>query len=326
MRECRFAHSPGAVLSDSPISTPLSLTRFNWVLTAYLVALIAAAIVLQWRAVVGDGLLWSAAWADVAGTLVIFGFSFWFRNSSFYDPYWSVVPPLLLLFWWWQGPPLPTEGLVRLLLMAFLTCWWAMRLTHNWARGWHGLEDEDWRYGHLQQTTGVFYWPVSLLGIHLFPTVWVFIGCLPFYLATGAGVTDQLVVPQGSGLVSGLGWLDGAGLLVGCGAVWIERRADNELRQFRASRSSRAELLRTGVWAWCRHPNYLGEIGFWLALALFGAAAVPGVWWVWLGPLVMVLLFAGITIRMIETHLAQSKPDYAEYQQQTPMLLPRPWK
>lgn len=282
---------------------------------AYGVALVVAILTVLWRAALADGLLLQAAWADVAATLVVFGFSYWFRNSSFYDPYWSVVPPILLLFWWWQAPPIAAEGVVRLLLMALLTFWWAARLTHNWARGWHGLEDEDWRYGQLQETTGAFYWLVSLLGIHLFPTVWVFIGCLPFYLASGA-----------SGSVADLGWLDGLGLLVGCAAIWIERQADNELRVFRASRESRAQLLRTGVWAWCRHPNYLGEIGFWLSLALFGAAAVTGVWWVWLGPVVMVVLFAGITIRMIETHLAQSKPDYPAYQQQTPMLIPRPWR
>lgn len=309
---------------------PGSLARFNWVWVAYIAALAAAYLTLYWcRSNADASLLVAAAWADVVATLVIFGFSFWFRNSSFYDPYWSVVPPLLLLFWWWQAPTISGEGQVRVLLMALITCWWAVRLTHNWARGWHGLADEDWRYGHLQQTTGIFYWPVSLFGIHLFPTVWVFIGALPLYLASGAAGADGFVqAPADSGAqsVAGLHWLDGLGLLVGCGAVWIERRADNELRAFRALRKSRAELLRSGVWAWCRHPNYLGEIGFWLSLALFGAAAVPGVWWVWLGPLVMLLLFAGITIRMIETHLAQSKPDYPEYQQQTPMLLPRVWR
>ena len=33
--------------------------------------------------------------ADLAATLTIFVFSFAFQNSSFYDPYWSVVPPVI---------------------------------------------------------------------------------------------------------------------------------------------------------------------------------------------------------------------------------------
>lgn len=300
-------------LSEPTASSPRSLTRFTWVVIAYLAALLAALATLQWLGASADDLLVNAAFADLVATLVVFAFSYRFRNSSFYDPYWSLVPPVLLLFWWWYAAPLTTQAQIRVVLMALITGWWALRLTHNWARGWDGLQDEDWRYRDLQARTGSLYWLVSLFGIHLLPTVWVFIGCLPLYLATRAGTTE-------------LGWLDALALLVGVGAIWIERRADNELRAFRAQRSNRAQLLRSGVWAWCRHPNYLGEIGFWLALALFGASAQPGIWWVWLGPLVMVLLFAGLTIRMIEQHLALSKPDYPAYQRQTPMLLPRPWR
>lgn len=33
--------------------------------------------------------------ADVVATTVIFGFSVAFRNSSWYDAYWSVAPPLI---------------------------------------------------------------------------------------------------------------------------------------------------------------------------------------------------------------------------------------
>jgi len=40
------------------------------------------------------------------------------------------------------------------------------------------------------------------------------------------------------------------------------------------------------------------------------------------GPLAMILLFTLITIPMIEKKLAADKPGYAEYQRQTPMLLP----
>ena len=59
-----------------------------WVALAYILAIcLAAAVVIK-----VDELppLLKAFYADVAATLVIFGFGTVFRNSSFYDPYWSL--------------------------------------------------------------------------------------------------------------------------------------------------------------------------------------------------------------------------------------------
>ena len=254
------------------------------------------------------GVLARSLAADVGATVVVFGFSVAFRNSSFYDAYWSVLPPLLLAYWVWVFAP-PFNW--RLCALSLIMLWWAVRLTHNWARGWSGLEHEDWRYVDLQQQLGVLYWPVSFLGVHLMPTLWVFAGCL------GAFVVAQ---PQAAAVP--WGWWDTLACVVGVAAVAIEMRADNELRAFRARRSSAAQLLQTGVWAWCRHPNYLGEIGFWCSIALFGFAAAPAWWWLWLGPLGMVILFVGITIPMQERKLAAAKPEFADYARRTFSLLP----
>jgi len=284
----------------------LTHARFAWIYLAYLLAIGVA-----WLTVVFAPESWShpialALAADVAATVVIFAFSLAFRNSSFYDAYWSVAPPLLLLFFAWSaGWSLDLRWLV---LMA-LVCWWALRLTHNWAIGWTGLAHEDWRYRDLQQKLGLWYWPVSLLGIHLMPTVWVFLGCLGGYWVAQPAT-------------SAWGWLDSLALLVGVASIWLEARADTQLHQFRDQRGSVAEHLDHGVWSWCRHPNYLGEIGFWVAVGLFGSAAAPGVWWVWLGPGAMVLLFTLVSIPMLETKLTQAKPGYAAYAARTFALLP----
>jgi hypothetical protein len=46
-------------------------------------------------------------------------------------------------------------------------------------------------------------------------------------------------------------------------------------------------VMDRGLWAWSRHPNYVGEIGFWFSMALFGVAVSPrDAWW----------LFAGVAI------------------------------
>ena len=50
--------------------------------------------------------------ADLVGTLVIFGFSLYYDNSSFYDAYWSLAPVLIAVYWLASGTPL-SGGFLR---------------------------------------------------------------------------------------------------------------------------------------------------------------------------------------------------------------------
>ena len=279
------------------------LTRdFAWILIAYAAALLAAGLTVF--ALPHTRPLWQAAYADVAATLVIFAFSRAFANSSFYDAYWSVAPPVLLLFWWWIAD---MSIDLRMALLCILTLYWAVRLTHNWARGWQGLTHEDWRYGDLKEKTGPAYPLVDLLGIQLLPTVLVFLGCLPVWLASQAQA--PLVI-----------W-DVLWIVLGFAAVTIELVADNQLRQHRLDPANRSRVLDTGVWALSRHPNYVGELGFWLALAIAGYVAT-GQWLAFVGFVAMLVLFLGISVPMIEKRQAH-KPGYARYQARVGRLLPR---
>ena len=76
--------------------------------------------------------------ADVAATVVIFAFSLAFRNSSFYDPYWSVAPLPIALYWALR-PEAVGVNPFRLVMVIGLITLWGARLTWNWNRGWHGL-------------------------------------------------------------------------------------------------------------------------------------------------------------------------------------------
>ena len=146
-----------------------------WVALAYILAICLAAAVV----ITVDELspLLKAFYADVAATLVIFGFGTVFRNSSFYDPYWSLTPPILLLYW---GYDLVLTD-PRMGFLFLITLFWSLRLTHNWMRSWTGLDHVDWRYRDFKERFGAFYPLVDLFGIQLAPTVMVFLGCLPFY-------------------------------------------------------------------------------------------------------------------------------------------------
>lgn len=285
-----------------------SRSGFLHIALAYCTATIVAIGV--YMASIGSDLI-RILYADIAATCVIFVFSVWYRNSSFYDAYWSVAPIMIAGSLFVLGQ---SGNLTRELLVLILVSMWGVRLTWNWAYGWSGLDHEDWRYGMLQEKTGVFYWPVSFAGIHMFPTILVFLGCLPLFPVF---TTNNPLN----------GW-DLIAALMTLGAIALEAEADRELHQFRETRSSVKEILDQGVWSWCRHPNYLGELGFWLGLYLFGVAAYEGVvtWrsgiYMAVGPISMLLLFIVVSIPMIDKQMVATKPDYEAFKRRSFALLP----
>ncbi|MCH7742912.1 MAG: DUF1295 domain-containing protein [Proteobacteria bacterium] len=104
---------------------------------------------------------------------------------------------------------------------------------------------------------------------------------------------------------------------------WLETQADLGLHHFRNARKNREEILTTGVWGWCRHPNYLGEIGFWIGLFVFGYAAQGTTANdIAAGPITIILLFLFVSIPMIERKLLADKPAYAQYKRSTLALIP----
>lgn len=273
---------------------------------AYLVALAAA---IASAGIAGHATPLLAAFvADIVATLVIFAFSMWFANSSMYDAYWSVAPPVIAVYWATALPgaeAVPArQGLVLLLVFA-----WAIRLTLNWARGWPGLHHEDWRYQDLRANANTPYWLVSLTGIHYFPTVMVFVGCLPLYPALTSGSRP-------------LGPLDALAALVTGGAIALETIADEQLRKYNLTKQP-GDICAVGLWAWMRHPNYLGEILFWWGLWLFGLAASASWYWSVIGPIAITAMFLLASIPMLDQRSLARRPGYAEHMKRVPALLPR---
>lgn len=277
------------------------------VLAAYAAALLVALLVGQ-RVPVQHPIA-VALCADLAGTVAVFAFSLAFRNSSFYDPYWSVAP-LPIALYWAARPELVGVNPIRLVVVIALIGLWGARLTWNWLRGWQGLGHQDWRYVDLAQKTGAAYWLVSFAGLHVAPTLWVFVGLLPVYVATAAGREP-------------FGLLDLAAFALTFGSIWIEARADKQLKRFRDSAPAADAFLKSGLWARSRHPNYLGEMGFWWGLWLFGLAADPSWWWTAVGPLAITLMFHFVSLPMIEQRMLERRPGYAEWVQHSSRVLPR---
>lgn len=247
--------------------------------------------------------------ADVVATVIIFVVSVIFSNSSVYDPYWSVAPPVIVIC---LMKLFPEGNELRQYVILALVLFWGVRLTVNWWRGWPGIKHQDWRYTSIAEKTGKFYWPVSFLGIHFMPTVFVFLGCLPLWYSLSS--------------IEPFGVVDVVAFLVTFSAILIEWIADEQLIKFRKN-SSRKRFMQYGLWAISRHPNYLGEISFWGGIFLFAVAATglnhsTGMWTI-IGFISMIILFKFISIPLMEKRNIERKPGYLEYIKRVPALFPR---
>lgn len=278
----------------------LKQNRFFSLLTVTLIYVAAGIFgVLLYRELAFDWWL-SLLIADLAATAFVFAFSLIFANASVYDPYWSVQPPVILIaFALGKGLTALTAGLI------FAVSFWALRLTANWAYTFYGLSCQDWRYTMLKEKTGVFYPVINFVGIHCVPTLVVYFCILPAVYAVREGLEGSVF----SFLF----------ILLSLLSALLQGAADIQMHKYRKNRT--APFIRTGLWKYSRHPNYLGEILMWWGVALAVITANTEAWHLALGAVMNTLLFLFVSIPMADGRQAR-KEGFAEYKNSTRMLLP----
>lgn len=275
------------------------------IVNVFIYVIAALVVIFTWQYIPDVHILWKIFIADVIGTVVVFIFSVIFNNSSMYDPYWSVQPFVIALFLAW-----PLQGLdifeALVLIMVFL---YGLRLTLNFYRSWPGIKHEDWRYRNFRKAFPKIYWPISFLGIHLFPTIMVFLACM-----------SMVQIFRGPGLSMNVWFI--VGLLTMILAVGLAFVADEQMKKFRTRPENKGKLMREGLWKYSRHPNYLGEILTWWGLFFFSLSAGYDQWWMGIGALSVTLMFVFISIPLLEKREMERRPGYAEYKKEVPVLLP----
>lgn len=238
----------------------------------------------------------SAVWA--LGTVL--------RNHSLMDIAYPLTPWLATMIAWWHAGMDPSATTLALLIALGLWAWrLALYLSVRYLP--HG---EEARYAKWRARGGVSWWWRSYFQIYLTQGVIVWVWCLPLAFA--------LQVRSEPGLWGGLAaaaWLIGQIFEVG---------GDWQMHRFRRDPSRKGQVMDSGLWAWCRHPNYFGEAMTWLAWGLLALAAPMG--WVGLPAVVFVFWFMnrGSALSMTERYMLKTKPGYADYMDRTPAFFPRP--
>jgi steroid 5-alpha reductase family enzyme len=268
-----------------------------------------------------DSPLFNGLLLTSASTTIVFVFSFLADNSSVYDPYWVLAPLHLAFVWKAQAPGgfwfyEPRETVCIVLLWA-----WALRFTimvpwEGWKRG---LVHEDWRYdqirGQLAQTTAMLYWQVSLVSLHLTPSLLVYCALCPL----GRVVLQGSVAPP-------LCALDGGAALLAASGIALEAIADQQLRSWQRAHPAARTACRQGPWRFSRHPNYCGECIFWSGLLLFAVAAdaLRAEPWLAAGAALMWAFFRVASVPLMDARSLSRRSDYVQVMASTSALLLMP--
>ena len=227
------------------------------------------------------------------------------RDASIIDPVWGGGFALIAILSYRNSDP----SNLRALLLTVLTTIWGLRLAlfllwRNWGQG------EDRRYAAMRGKHGRRFWLVSLV------TVFMLQGLLMWFISWPVQFAQMLPATP-------LGWLDVVGIAVWLVGMCFETVGDLQLARFRAEHAADNRVLDRGLWRYTRHPNYFGDFCVWWGLYL--VAASGGAWWTILSPLLMSFLLLRVSgVRLLESTIAERRPDYADYVARTSAFFPRP--
>ncbi len=199
---------------------------------------------------------------------------------------------------------------LKIVFLAAVTVW-AVRLAAHLIARHAKMQGEDPRYRKMRENGGDDWWWKSLFKVFILQALILWV--------TAAPVHSVIAAPDGMTL-SVFGLIGLALFLAGFAVEWI---ADAQLAHHRAKASSKGEVLSTGLWAWCRHPNYLGEIIVWTGLAIV-AIDLSGSLLPIIAPVLIALIIRFVSLPLTEQHLQRTRPEYAAYAARVPALMPSP--
>ncbi|MBK9190555.1 MAG: DUF1295 domain-containing protein [Crocinitomicaceae bacterium] len=244
-------------------------------------------------------------------------------NYSQVDKLWSIMPAI---YAWMTAYHASMDA--RLVLVASLITFWAIRLTFNFARRggyswkfWTGEEDYRWAILRAKpEFSAKWKWVLfNLFFISFYQMGLVLLITLPMIKMVDGkalGVADYFLA---------------AAIVV---VVIFEFIADQQQWNYQKEkyRLKKAGLplegiykkgfTHTGLWVYMRHPNYAAEQLVWILIYCFSISAT-GFWinWTIAGSILLVLLFKGSS-DFSEKISAEKYSDYKEYQKKVPRFVP----
>ena len=198
---------------------------------------------------------------------------------------------------------------IRSLLLAALIVIWALRLGIFLFRRVHNV-GKDGRFDNLKPSF------IRYLNTWILQGLWVsFTAAAALAAISSKDKVDLEIV----GVV---------GLIIWSAGFAIEIIADSQKKKFKANPKNINKFIDEGLWARSRHPNYFGEILLWFGVSVIAFPVLQGAQlFTLISPIfVYILLTKGSGIPILEKRANKKwggMPEYEEYKNSTPILVPK---
>ncbi|OJD19706.1 hypothetical protein AJ78_00329 [Emergomyces pasteurianus Ep9510] len=258
------------------------------------------------------------------------------RNYSQVDRCWSILPIVYNAHYsvWSRLNGLPT-GIIN--TICGITVIWGVRLTHNyWRKGGYSIGSEDYRWAIVRNklNSPLLFFLLNVTFISLIQPVLLALITAPTYVFVLLSTTPEGPKYELSDFIF-------SRLILFF--VFIEALADQQQWKFQNAKREYNDIARvpsqykgiytnndlsrgfvvSGLWAWCRHPNFAAEQAIWLALYQWSCIKTDQLYnWSGIGALCYVALFQGSTY-LTEKITAAKYPDYKQYQLRVGKFIPR---
>ncbi len=236
------------------------------------------------------------------------------HEYSWTDRIWSLAP----IGYAWVFAGAAHLGDARLDVVAVLITLWGARLTFNFARkGGYAAGGQDYRWGVLRARMKPWQFAIfNLAFIAIYQNVIIAAITAPMWaMYDHRGRFGRWEVT-----LSVLTLLAIAGEAVADEQQW--RFQQQKKAVLATGGQPETGFLRTGMFGYCRHPNFFCELSIWWLVFLFAvcaapAAALPTI----AGSILLTLLFVG-SVRLTEAISVSRYPAYARYQQERSAVVP----
>lgn len=200
------------------------------------------------------------------------------------------------------------EGSFRQFTITIFTFIWGIRLALYLTKR-NKDKPEDFRYAQWRNDWGKWIYLRGFFQIYMLQGFLMILIALP-------------IIVVNSTFKQGINVLDVIAIFLWIIGFYFEAVSDAQKSKFKAEPENKGKVMRSGLWAYSRHPNYFGEALMWWGIFLLAVANgnfFPSI----ISPILITYLLLKVSgIAMLERKYVDN-PDYKKYAEEVPAFWPR---